>query len=239
MTGVTKKGRIIYGGSFNPVHIGHLRLAIEVSWLLEEQCGQLDFVPTARHPQKSARQLLPIALRMEMIQSSIQDLPGMACNGLEENRADFSYTFDTLKDYLQNWENACLYFLLGSEDYKMLNTWHRWNEIADLCNLAVVPRGKPQKSEFAATTRLFWPRFGGELPLPDGLAKNCPECLRLAISPSTSAYYLPVPWLPVSSSRIRELWRESRNPEWLLPPQALALLRAHESLVNACWNDKG
>lgn len=233
------KGCIVYGGSFNPVHIGHLRLAIETSWMLSELAERLEFVPTARHPQKSANLLLPIDMRMEMIRCSLSDLPDMSCNGLEKERAELSYTFDTLKDYLQNWPGIELYFLLGSEDYFLLNTWHKWTGLATLCNLVVLPRGKPDTAKFTEITSKFWPRFGERLPLPAALDKKNPGCLRLSISPGTSAYYLPAPWLPVSSSQIRELWRQGRNPEWLMPPQALAILRRHKKIVDSCWNEKG
>lgn len=232
-------GCIIYGGSFNPIHIGHLRLAIEASWMLSGLADRLEFVPTARHPLKSAKLLLPIELRMEMIHSSISDLPGMSCNGLEKKRSELSYTFDTLKDYRQNWPDIELYFLLGSGDYILLDTWYKWRELADLCNLVVMPRERPDAEKFVRATRKFWPQFGEKIPLPVELNEKNRSSLRLTISPRNSAYYLPAPWLPISSSQIRELWRQGRNPEWLMPPQAVSILCAHKKLVDSCWNERG
>lgn len=235
------KGCIIYGGSFNPVHIGHLRLALEASWMLASMASNLEFVPTARHPQKDSRHLLPLSLRMEMINACIKKQPNMRCNGLEGERTAVSYTCDTVKEYLQKWQGNNIYFLLGSKDYELFDSWYKWREIARLCNLAVMPRGNFLPLKFAETTRLLWP-WAEESPIPPELALKNRAIQRMSISENTFAYYLPARWLPVSSSWIRELWLENRNPLWLMPAEALEILLENSEIVDSCWGkpaDKG
>lgn len=232
------KGRIIYGGSFNPVHIGHLRLAIEVCWLLADLADHLEFVPVARHPLKNAKKILPLAMRMEMIEISIGDLPEMVCNGIEGERENLSYTIDTLKYYRQHWSNSALFFLLGSEDYELMHSWHKWEEFPELCNFAIVPRGNFTLSDFAAATRRLWPKCEPQQRIPESVVRRCPAAACMTLTKNTCAYYLPVPWLPISSSHIRQLWREGRNPEWLMPPMALDILKRNRKLVNACWTEE-
>ena len=231
-------GCIIYGGSFNPVHIAHLRLAIEVSWLLADYADRLEFVPSARHPQKKATSMLPFALRMEMLQASIKDLPLMTCNGIEGKRDNVSYTIDTLKYYLQNWHRSELFFLVGSQDYALMNSWHKWRELPGMCNLVVAPRGEYNFMDFFKTTKRLWPDCADMPSTPDTLLRRCPTAGCLKLTDNTSAFYLPVQWLPISSSHIRQLWREGKNPEWLLPPVALNILNQNQSLVNSCWNEE-
>ena len=226
-------GCIIYGGSFNPVHIGHLRLAVEASSRLANSADRLEFVPTARHPQKNSHMLLPIALRMELIEASIRDMPGTFCNGLEEDRSQISYTIDTLKDYLRNWQPRQLYFLLGSQDYELFHTWRQWQKIAQLCNLLIVPRGDFTRADFERTTRMYWPQAR-----PENFAGAKEPNLCMTLPASTRAIFLPVQWLPISSSWIRELWLNNENPLWLLPPAALEILKKNSDRVNACWNIK-
>ncbi|MDL2272823.1 nicotinate-nicotinamide nucleotide adenylyltransferase, partial [Desulfovibrio sp. OttesenSCG-928-I05] len=87
----------IFGGSFNPPHIGHMRLALEVQEALRPD--RLDFLPTAVSPHKGRRQVLPFTTRARMLEESIKGIPGLAVNPMESERDGPSYTVDTLRIY--------------------------------------------------------------------------------------------------------------------------------------------
>ena len=117
--GVRRPGRAILGGSFNPPHVGHLRLAVE------------------------AREALG-----DLVRGALAPLPWLRCNRLEALRDGPSYTWDTLQAYRAAEPDTDFYFLLGSPDFALLPTWHRGLELPRLCHFVVVPRGDLTAEEF-------------------------------------------------------------------------------------------
>ncbi|MDO5483370.1 MAG: nicotinate-nicotinamide nucleotide adenylyltransferase, partial [Desulfovibrionaceae bacterium] len=93
------RGRLLFGGSFNPPHVGHLRLAIEAREALGQLVDGVDLLPCAHPAHKQGRGLLPFALRAAMLEAAVAPLPDIRCNRLEAARAGTSYTWDTLGLY--------------------------------------------------------------------------------------------------------------------------------------------
>ena len=122
-------GRAILGGSFNPPHVGHLRLAVEVREALGDLVTGVDLVPCAVPPHKDASDLLPFGLRAALVEACIAGLPWLACNRLEGRRQGPSYTWDTLTAYRQAAPGTDLYFILGSPDFAQLPLWRRGTEL--------------------------------------------------------------------------------------------------------------
>lgn len=228
--GGRRPGRAILGGSFNPPHVGHLRLAVEAGEALGPLVQGVDLVPCARPPHKKNDNLLPFELRAAMLEAALAPLPRLRCNRLEALRDGPSYTWDTLQAYRAAEPEAELYFLLGSPDFALLPTWRRGLELPRLCHFVVAPRGGLTPEEFTDMTRALWPAATPHpSPLPGG---HC-----MALPGGGLAHFLPLPWLDVSASRIRELWLAGRNVNHLMPEAALNLLEKHRQDIAAYWRE--
>lgn len=228
-----EQGRLIFGGSFNPLHIGHMRVAIESLRWLEKRVGTLEFIPAAMPPHKSQEPILPFAMRIAMIEATIRAYPQMTCDSLEGDRKGASYTWDTLKLLGESYEPGNLYFLLGSPDFGLLPEWHRGLELNQLCNLVIVPRGAYSVDDFLADAWKFWREE----------AKACENLqdAEIRIFRTRNGHdviYLPVHWLDISATLIRRLWLERGNLDYLVPAPALEILNLERQAVAACWREK-
>jgi nicotinate-nucleotide adenylyltransferase len=195
----------ILGGSFNPVHNGHIRLAIESLELLG--LDQVDLVPAAVPPHKSSAQMLPFSFRVRLLNEAVSRCPGLVVNDLEGQRPGPSYTVDTLREYRTRLPRGDLYFLLGSQDLMTLPEWREWQVLISLTHFVVVGRNGADMDS-----------------VQDFLARYFPEVSLRKTSSSTwflpsgtRIIGLPIPDLAISSSLIREKWSQGKSLTYLLP----------------------
>jgi nicotinate-nucleotide adenylyltransferase len=129
----------IYGGSFDPVHIGHLALAEEARYSLGLDIVYV--VPTARQPLKLAAQGASPEQRLAMLQLACADNPHLIVSAIEQHRPPPSYTADTLAAFAaEHGPTADLWFVLGADAARDLPRWHRAEAIIGLARLAIVGR---------------------------------------------------------------------------------------------------
>lgn len=224
-------GRVIYGGSFNPPHIGHMRLAIECLERLAYYAGSLEFLPCAAPPHKDARGLLPFDLRVAMLRAAIGHRSGMSCN-IEESLHDGpSYTYETLKRLGRRDD---LFFLMGSQDFAQLSQWWHGLRLPEAGNIVVAPRGVCDVQDFLAQVHNFWPTIAGD---SFAIMETGPNEPGVAVKLATGGkiIYLPTPRLEISSSRIRELWLAGKNVDYLAPGPVVEKLNQNERAARACW----
>ena len=126
----------LFGGSFNPVHDGHLLLADEVREQLA--LARVVFMPAGVPPHKPAAEVAPAADRFAMVKLAIADNPAFEVSDLELRRAGPSYTVDTLEAL--GVPASELFLVIGSETFLDLLSWREPRRVAALCRLAVVPR---------------------------------------------------------------------------------------------------
>lgn len=128
----------LMGGTFDPIHFGHLRSAWEVSQQL--RLNEMHFIPSAipvhrPQPVASAQQ------RLAMIKAAIAPIPGWHVNDCELKREKPSYTVDTLLELRASLgEEHEFWFLMGSDAFAGLSSWHRWQELLSLTNIAIMVR---------------------------------------------------------------------------------------------------
>ena len=135
----------IYGGTFDPIHHGHLILAREASESLGLET--LIFVPTAVSPHKQTRTATAQEIRVEMLQSAIKGEPNFALDLCEIHRGGPSYTIDTVQEIRLREGKAEYFFLLGDDNVSQLKTWHRFNEIRELVQFVILSRGNLETEE--------------------------------------------------------------------------------------------
>lgn len=127
----------VFGGSFNPIHLGHLILANTVIESLS--LDEIIFVPCHIQPLKSNKDFASANHRLEMIRLAIQSNPRFTLSDIEIKRKGRSYTVDTLKFFKKKYDN--LYFVIGADNIKEFHRWKDPDTILKLAKLIVVNRG--------------------------------------------------------------------------------------------------
>jgi nicotinate-nucleotide adenylyltransferase len=188
----------VLGGSFNPIHYGHLLLADEVAELLG--LDRVLFVPAARPPHKPSTDLAPAADRYAMVELAIAGHPKFAVSDVEFRRPGPSYTVDTLEALAI--PRADLFLIIGSETFLDLLSWRSPRRVAELAQLAVVPRlGSAFDPESAAARKVVH-EIGQEPVLVRAMS------------------------LPLSASDLRRRVREGRSIAYRLPEAVDAYIHA-------------
>lgn len=220
------KGVVILGGSFNPPHTGHFRLAIELYEAFSEEISEIVLLPCAIPPHKETRTPLPFDLRCQMLEACIGDFPWLSVSRMEGERKTPSYTWETLREWSRRYPEKKLYFALGSDDYTDLSQWFRGLEIPKLCTLIVFPRGNFTKNDFIAVSQNFWGDCEEETQ--DG-------CFVVRFQSDLRSVFFTAPWLPISATDIRRRWKENRSLSYLLPDECLRLVKENKEIVQMAW----
>ena len=137
----------IFGGSFNPVHKGHLKLAQTA--FSELNLDKVFFVPSYQTPLKeNTESLLPTQTRIDLLKKAIRPYPYFSVSSCEIRRKGLSFTVDTLKFFKTKFKNkAVLYFLAGADTLTNLKRWKSVDEIKKLCRFVIASRpGYPLKT---------------------------------------------------------------------------------------------
>lgn len=129
----------VYGGAFDPPHLGHLVAASDAATALG--LDRVIWVPAAVHPFKRGTVGASPSLRLEMVRAAIAGDPRFDADGLELEREGPSYTVDTLRALHDRHPGAELYFLTGAENLRELHLWREPDEVARLARLVVLSRG--------------------------------------------------------------------------------------------------
>jgi len=136
----------LFGGTFDPVHFGHLRTAIELAE--GYSLDQLRLLPNHR-PAHRDNPTASSAQRIEMLELATQNLSQLIVDPREAMRDKASYTFDTLSEFTQEYPDTTLIFFMGQDAFSAFDSWHRWREILELANLVVIDRPDAQLSDWS------------------------------------------------------------------------------------------
>ena len=128
----------LFGGTFDPPHVGHLVTAVNVRHAL--RLDRLLLVVANDPWQKGDQQVSPAADRLAMVEAAVRGVPGLEASRLEIDRGGVSYTADTLADLKTSDPSADLFLVLGSDAAALLPTWERVGEVRRLASLVVVTR---------------------------------------------------------------------------------------------------
>ena len=196
--------RIVLGGTFDPVHVGHIESAVAI----KEQFGEVEisFVPClipAHRPQPiaSAEQ------RVEMLCLAIADIEGFSVDDRELQRGGVSFTFDTLCEFRDELAvNTPLIFVMGSDSYLTLPTWHHWRELTDVAHLLVIARPGVVPDE--SNELLNWAK--------NRIDKNLEN---MAATPFGRIVSLKLKQFDVSATQIRETLGQDAGIDGLIPDE--------------------
>jgi len=128
----------IYGGSFDPVHVGHLLVAQAA--IEELGLDRLFFIPAAQSPFKPENKPAPDAVRLQLLRLALAGKTNCEVDDQEIRRGGTSYTIETLRDYAKRFPGAELFYLIGADNAAKLNEWREAGELAKLAEFVAVPR---------------------------------------------------------------------------------------------------
>jgi nicotinate-nucleotide adenylyltransferase len=201
----------VFGGSFNPVHLGHLLVADEIAEILDLE--RVLFVPAAAPPHKPAAELAPAAARYEMTRLAVAEHPRFEVSDVELKRQGPSYTVDTLAELAPR---GALHLLIGSETFLDLLSWREPRRITALARLVVVPRtGGGFDPEGPPAQKVLSELGLGRFVEPGRVAAEPGPVLAPAAS------------LPISGSDLRRRAREGRSLAFRMPAAVAAYIREH------------
>ncbi len=206
----------VFGGTFNPIHIAHLRAAEEVAEHF--RLDRVLFVPSANPPHKTARDLAPASQRLAMVRMAIAGNPRFRASSLELRRRGWSYSVDTLRALRQRLgPRADLYFILGQDAFREIDTWHEYEQLFWLAHFVVTSRpphgAKAEKSLLPVAVRS---RFC-YLPGRRGFVND--RGYRI--------HFYDVTALDISSSDIRARAARGASIRYLVPPGVRDYIARH------------
>jgi nicotinate-nucleotide adenylyltransferase len=211
----------IFGGTFDPVHVGHLTL---LHWARAELAlDQILVIPTGRSWQKqqagaSAEQ------RLAMLQLALAKEPTLTIDDREVRRDGPSYTVDTLTALrAEIGPQAALVLVLGSDQLHNLSSWHRYRDLLSLAHLAVTQRENVRLSDFPAPVEQLL-QLHGTQTLPD--------------RPNGAMVFFRMPMMPVSATVLRKQLRNGLSPQQLVPPAVLDYIEQHRIYHQPSASDK-
>lgn len=201
----------LLGGTFDPVHIGHLRSA----WEVREQLAIDDFrwLPSGQPPHRR-RPVTAAGRRLDMLRLAVGGLDGFRIDEREMRRPGPSYMVDTLREIRSESGPDPVVLIVGQDSAAGLDSWHRWRELFDLAHLVIMHRPGGRRAASEAVRQELEQRWA-------------PEPGMLRATPAGLALRVEVSQLAVSASRIRALVRAGRSPRFLVPDAVLAYIVEH------------
>ena len=203
----------VFGGSFNPIHYGHLLLADDLLEILS--LDRVLFVPAKHPPHKDPTRLAPPEERLAMVRLATQGHSGFDVSDIELTRPGPSFTVDTLAALAR--PGQTLFLIVGSETFLDLLSWREPRRVAQLARLVIVPRvGSPFDTESDAAQKVL-----REIGVDGGFSTvdggRVPE-RGVIVSRAAS--------MPISASELRRRVREGRSLAFRLPPAVADYIRA-------------
>ncbi|WP_017315011.1 nicotinate (nicotinamide) nucleotide adenylyltransferase [Mastigocladopsis repens] len=200
----------IFGGTFDPVHWGHLLVAQTA--LEQVPLEQVIWVPSQNPPHKQAALF---EHRVEMVQRATTDNPGFRVSHVEKSRSGASYAINTLIDLSADYPNTHWYWIVGLDTFQTLPRWYRGQELAQLCDWLIAPR----------------------LPGGENIAQTESICKQVAqkLTKQTVDIHwqlLNIPLVGLSSSLIRNFCRSRQSIRYLVPESVRLYINSQNLYIN-------
>ncbi|WP_455025401.1 nicotinate (nicotinamide) nucleotide adenylyltransferase [Oribacterium sinus] len=186
------KSIAILGGSFNPVHYGHLKMAEAA--MESSHFSKVLFIPTGTPYHKEQKALLPFSDRLKLLELAIENCPDFAFSPIEGEREGNSYTFDTVSELLRQNPTESYSLLIGTDQFLTLRSWHKIKELGKLVDFYIANRN-------------------GEMSFSTFQKEK--EALEKELSLHCKLF--PMPAIDLSSTEIRNLLKEGKSIHGMLP----------------------
>lgn len=205
----------ILGGTFDPVHYGHLRAAEQVRerFFLDK----VIFMPAALPPHKRDRRVTQKEHRLEMVRKAVSGNPAFEVSELECEREGASYSIETLRILRDTREpGAEIYFVLGSDAFSLIHTWRSYEDLFSMAHWIVVERPGPGKKGPSALPEFMRSSF-----------RYSPRLKAWIHSSGHALHFCKLNALNISASEIRKLVETGRSIRYLVPEEVRLYIEAH------------
>ncbi len=200
----------MFGGSFNPVHTGHLRAAEEIkeSLLLDK----VVFIPASVHPFKKKGDITDKKKRCQMLRLATRNNPDFEISEIELQREGVSYTIDTLKYFADSDPGAQFYFIVGNENLAQIEKWNQYQDLFFYANFAVIERPGSDTVEECQLIPSGLKQFFKLKRTAEGTTVYEHNSLKELV-------FLKISGINISSSEIRRLIMEKRSARYFVPDE--------------------
>lgn len=199
----------IYGGTFNPVHYGHLRTALEVKEIF--RLDELRLLPCKLPPHRDEPEV-SADMRWRMLQLASDGVPGMLVDRRELDRAGRSYMVDTLASLRGDFPATPMLLFVGTDAFAKLNTWHRWQDLFNYAHVVVMTR----------------PGFRHESLNEFFRSRLLENAGQLSASLHGKLCFQSVTQLDISATAIRQIITSHRDPRFLLPDSVINFINQQQ-----------
>lgn len=207
----------LFGGTFNPVHWGHLKTADEIRRIFD--LTRVIFIPTNISPHKESEDVVPAQHRLKMLDLAVEDNPYFFTSDVELKRHERSYSIETLTYFTQTLEKDLdLFFILGMDAFLEINTWKNYQGLFSLCNFIVM-------------TRPGYEVKGIHNVIPSQLMNDftyMPDEKRFVHRSRLSIYFTEVTPIDISSCSIRALMKNNLSINTMLPEKVKYYIEEHK-----------
>lgn len=202
----------ILGGTFNPIHHGHLRVAIEVKEVLD--LAAVHLIPLLAPPHRKAPNVSAHS-RLDMVSAATKSEPELMADDREIRRGGISYSVETLRELREEKGDTPICMVVGTDAFAHLHTWRDWEELIKLAHIVVVHRPGVDLPDDAPANKLL-EEFGTD------------EVADLHASPAGRFMSISIPMLEISSTQIRSILHNGQSPRYLLPKSVLNIIREND-----------
>jgi nicotinate-nucleotide adenylyltransferase len=202
----------LLGGTFDPIHHGHLRSAEEIweDFLLD----RVLFIPAFLPPHKEERPISSFEHRQAMCNLAVDDNPHFGVTDLERFRKGPSYSIDTVRDIQRQHPEAELHFILGRDAFLGIPSWGNFRELFSLCHFIVMTRPGYSRGPVSGVLESVSPHF-----------RHDPRSSRYLHPSGKFVHFWETTLLDISSTRIRQYFREEMSTRYLLPESVVEYIR--------------
>jgi nicotinate-nucleotide adenylyltransferase len=203
----------IFGGTFDPIHYGHLRSALEVKEIFN--LTEVRLIPSAQPPHRQ-QPMASAVLRLQMLELAIDDQSDFVADDRELKRSGHSYMADTLQSLRQDFPSQSLLLFMGNDAFNKITNWHRWQDLLTYAHLVVMTR----------------PGFSAEQLDTYFSDKLITEKQLLAKQTAGLLFFQQITQLDISATAIRNMIALGKNPRFLLPDTVITVINQHQLYQN-------
>lgn len=204
----------LYGGSFDPVHLGHLKTLHQVQNYC--QFDEIRWLPCKQNQLKGLVHANALH-RLEMLKIALQDEPHHVVDPYEIEKEEPSFTIETLKHFRRRYpKETSLTWIMGEDAFRNFDQWHEYSEILTHANLLIMNRGSEDKPIDSASLNFM---------IKHHQKKTLSELLA---APHGGIFFFDAGEYPISSTNVRAFCQSGKIPQALLPPAVYAYIKAHQ-----------
>ena len=215
ITGTKRIG--LFGGTFDPVHHGHLRAGEEIRQALA--LSWVEFLPAGIPPHKTEQPFTDVSHRIAMLRRAVEGNPYFRVSEVEASREGVSYLVETLQTYRDHYPaDVSLYFIMGMDSFQEIATWHRYADLFSLSHFVIITRPGYERPSLSAV-------------VSEDVAASFVPCQRetecLQHESGHRIHFQETSRLDISASKLRAWIREDQSVRYLIPERVWDYIREH------------